>query len=78
MTPAVASPPSETEAAVATARRRLVPFLVLMYLLAYLDRANVAYAKQALQLSTGSRRRPSPSRPASSSSATRCSNCRAT
>ena len=53
MTPAVASPPSETEAAVATARRRLVPFLVLMYLLAYLDRANVAYAKQALQLSTG-------------------------
>ncbi|MEH3143779.1 MAG: MFS transporter [Methylobacterium frigidaeris] len=52
-TAAATATPPETDAAVATARRRLVPFLVLMYLLAYLDRANVAYAKQALQLSIG-------------------------
>lgn len=39
--------------AVNRARWRLVPFLVLMYILAYLDRANVAYAKQALQATTG-------------------------
>ncbi|ACL56448.1 MFS transporter [Methylobacterium nodulans] len=46
-------PIAEIDQAVSRARRRLVPFLVLMYLLAYLDRANVAYAKQALQASIG-------------------------
>lgn len=44
---------SETDQAIQRARRRLVPFLILMYVLAYLDRANVAYAKQALQASVG-------------------------
>jgi MFS family permease len=34
-------------------RRRLIPFLILMYLLGYLDRANIAYAKQAFQHTTG-------------------------
>ena len=35
------------------ARRRLVPFLLLMYILAFLDRANIGFAKQAFQVSTG-------------------------
>jgi len=33
--------------------RRLVPFLLLMYVLAFLDRANVGFAKKAFQLDTG-------------------------
>jgi len=33
--------------------KRLVPFLLLMYVLAFLDRANVGFAKQAFQLDTG-------------------------
>jgi MFS family permease len=32
---------------------RLVPFLLLMYVLAFLDRANVGFAKKAFQLDTG-------------------------
>lgn len=50
-----ASAPARTplQRAVSRARWRLMPFLVLMYILAYLDRANVAYAKQAFQASTG-------------------------
>ena len=32
---------------------RLVPFLPLMYILAFLDRANVGFAKQSFQLDTG-------------------------
>lgn len=35
------------------ARRRLVPFLLLMYVLSFLDRANIGFAKQAFQVSTG-------------------------
>ena len=35
-------------AAVRKARARLMPFLILMYMLAFLDRANVGIAKQAL------------------------------
>ena len=33
--------------------RRLLPFLLLMYVLAFLDRANVGFAKKAFQLDTG-------------------------
>jgi MFS family permease len=33
--------------------KRLVPFLLLMYVLAFLDRANVGFAKKAFQLDTG-------------------------
>ena len=39
--------------AVAKATRRLVPFLLLMYVLAFLDRANIGFAKKAFQLDTG-------------------------
>ncbi|MFF7709891.1 MFS transporter [Pseudomonas sp. NPDC007930] len=47
------APSPALQSALRRARRRLVPFLILMYLLAYLDRSNVAYAKQALQATTG-------------------------
>lgn len=35
------------------AQRKLVPFILLMYVLAFLDRANIGFAKQALQVDTG-------------------------
>lgn len=38
---------------IAKAIRRLVPFLLLMYVLAFLDRANVGFAKKAFQFDTG-------------------------
>ena len=41
------------DSVVAKAIRRLVPFLLLMYVLAFLDRANVGFAKKAFQLDTG-------------------------
>lgn len=41
------------ERAVGRARRRLIPFLVLMYILNYLDRTNIGYAKEALQQTRG-------------------------
>lgn len=45
------SPPNTDEIMLARAVRRakwrLVPFLILMYMLAYLDRVNVGFAKQA-------------------------------
>lgn len=37
----------------AKAIARLVPFLLLMYVLAFLDRANIGFAKKAFQLDTG-------------------------
>jgi sugar phosphate permease len=39
--------------AISRAKRRLIPFMLLMYLLSYLDRANIGYAKQAFQAATG-------------------------
>jgi len=39
--------------AIRRGKRRLIPFLLLMYVLAYLDRANIGYAKQAYQAATG-------------------------
>jgi MFS family permease len=41
------------ESAVSKARRRLVPFLLLMYVVAFLDRVNVGFAKQSLQDAVG-------------------------
>ena len=41
------------ESAVSKARARLVPFLLLMYVLAFLDRVNVGFAKQSLQDAVG-------------------------
>ncbi|MBV8578413.1 MAG: MFS transporter [Acetobacteraceae bacterium] len=35
--------------AIITARRRLVPFLLLMYVISFLDRANIGFAKQSFQ-----------------------------
>lgn len=39
--------------AVGKCSRRLLPFIVLMYTLAFLDRANVGFAKQSFQIDTG-------------------------
>src|SRR5687768_3206267 len=39
--------------AIGRARSRLVPFLLLMYVLSFLDRANIGFAKQAFQVSAG-------------------------
>jgi MFS family permease len=39
--------------AVSHALRRLVPYLMVMYVVSFLDRANVGFAKQALQASVG-------------------------
>ena len=39
--------------AITRARRRLVAFLLLMYIVSFLDRANIGFAKQALQRSLG-------------------------
>lgn len=33
--------------------KRLLPFLLLMYILSFLDRANLGFAKQAFQADTG-------------------------
>lgn len=44
---------SPLEQVTAKAIKRLVPFLLLMYVLAFLDRANVGFAKKAFQLDTG-------------------------
>ena len=43
----------DRDRAIARARRRLVPFLLLMYIVSFLDRANIGFAKQALQASVG-------------------------
>ena len=42
------SPPPEVGSALAKARRRLLPFLFLLYVVSYLDRVNVGFA--ALQM----------------------------
>lgn len=47
------SEPPPLARAVTQATLRLVPFLLLLYILAFLDRANVGFAKLALQSDTG-------------------------
>lgn len=42
-----------TNRAMDKAQRKLVPFILVMYILAFLDRANIGFAKQAFQLDTG-------------------------
>ncbi len=44
---------SALDRAVSRALRRLTPYLMLMYVISFLDRANVGFAKQALQASVG-------------------------
>ena len=41
------------DSTVAKVTRRLLPFLLLMYVLSFLDRANIGFAKKAFQLDTG-------------------------
>lgn len=41
------------ERAIERAGRRLVPFLMLMYIVSFLDRANIGFAKQALESQVG-------------------------
>ncbi|MGB6689529.1 MAG: MFS transporter [Terracidiphilus sp.] len=45
--------PEDRECAIRRARRRLIPFLLLMYIISFLDRANIGFAKQALQTYVG-------------------------
>jgi MFS family permease len=45
--------PGPLDRAVMRALRRLTPYLMLMYVISFLDRANVGFAKQALQTSVG-------------------------
>ncbi|RJF83346.1 MFS transporter [Azospirillum cavernae] len=47
------SSPVTLAATVAKVQARLLPFLLLMYVLAFLDRANIGFAKKAFQLDTG-------------------------
>jgi sugar phosphate permease len=49
----VSSDDPALDRAIAKAAVRLVPILILMYMLSYLDRANIGFAKQAFQASTG-------------------------
>lgn len=49
-----ASPaPALLDRTVAKVTARLLPFLLLMYVLAFLDRANIGFAKKAFQVDTG-------------------------
>src|SRR6185295_12429481 len=45
--------PEVLDRAIRRAKWRLIPFMLLMYLLCYLDRANIGFAKQAFQIATG-------------------------
>jgi hypothetical protein len=47
------SPAATLDSAVRRARRRLLPFLLLMYVISFLDRANIGFAKEALQRYAG-------------------------
>ena len=51
----IARDASPLDSAFRLTRRRLVPFLLLMYVLSFLDRANIGFAKQAFQASVGMR-----------------------
>ena len=44
---------SDLDAAIARSIRKLAPFLMLMYIVSFLDRANIGFAKQALEASEG-------------------------
>jgi MFS family permease len=51
--PGDSSASSSLTSAIARATRRLAPFLMMMYVVSFLDRANIGFAKQALQASEG-------------------------
>nr|WP_175800678.1 MFS transporter [Burkholderia anthina] len=48
-----AAQPALVAQATRRACRRLMPFLLLMYVLSFLDRANIGFAKEAMQVSIG-------------------------
>jgi MFS family permease len=50
---AIPSNPQASDAAIRRTTRRLVPFLLLMYIVSFLDRANIGFAKQALETHVG-------------------------
>lgn len=53
-TPAIGAAAADAEsAAIARVRRRLVPYMMLMYVVSFLDRANISFAKQSLHASVG-------------------------
>ena len=58
--------------------KRLIPFLLLMYVIAFLDRSNVSFAQQSLRSTSASARPHTPSAPGSSLSAMPSSKSRAT
>jgi MFS family permease len=45
--------PSELNCSIARAVKRLAPYLMTMYIVSFLDRANIGFAKQALETSVG-------------------------
>src|SRR3712207_5592962 len=47
------TPDPEVDLVVGKVVKRLIPFLLLMYVIAFLDRANVGFAKQSLQADSG-------------------------
>lgn len=47
------TPTPSLQATISKVTKRLLPFLLLMYVLAFLDRANVGFAKKAFQADTG-------------------------
>jgi MFS family permease len=49
--PALADP--ALRAAIHRARKHVVPYMLLLYVISFLDRANVSFAKQAMQASVG-------------------------
>ena len=58
MSTPIASPPADPptsllDRTVGKVQARLLPFLLLMYVLAFLDRANIGFAKKAFQADTG-------------------------
>ena len=52
-TAAADAPLNKLDCAIARAVKRLAPFLMAMYVVSFLDRANIGFAKQALQTSVG-------------------------
>ena len=69
--------PTFEEATYKKAASRLIPFLFLCYIVAFLDRVNVGFAKLQMAGDLNSATRSTASAQASSSSATSSSRCRA-
>lgn len=64
------------ESVVKKNRARLIPFMLALYVLAFLDRSNIGFAKETYQLDTGSAMRPTRWGPVSSLWSMPSSGCR--